>query len=144
MAEENKLPEGVTQEDVNNALYQKLFWIAVDASKNAYAPYSGFKVGAALLCADNTVYTGCNVENAAYPLGLCAEKNAICKAVSDGRKDFVAIAVAGSKTDDFSKPCLPCGACLQVMQEFCGDDFKLILSNGFTTLGELLPGKFEM
>ena len=144
MAEENKLPEGVTQEDVNNALYQKLFWIAVDASKNAYAPYSGFKVGAALLCADNTVYTGCNVENAAYPLGLCAEKNAICKAVSDGRKDFKVIAIAGSKDEDFTKPCFPCGACRQVMSEFCGEDFVIVLADRFTTLGHLLPGKFEL
>lgn len=136
--------EGTTPEQINEGFCKELFRIATEASKNAYAPYSGFKVGAALICSDNTVYTGCNVENAVYPLGLCAEKNAICKAVSDGRKDFVAIAVAGSKTDDFSKPCLPCGACLQVMQEFCGDDFKIILSNGFTTLGELLPGKFEM
>ena len=144
MAEENKLPEGVTEEDVNNALYKKLFWIAVDASKNAYAPYSGFKVGAALLCSDNSVYTGCNVENAVYPLGLCAEKNAICKAVSDGKKEFKAIAIAGSKDDDFTKPCFPCGACRQVMQEFCGDDFVIVLSDRWTTLEVLLPGKFEL
>ena len=144
MEETKNVMEGVTSEEMEHALYAKLFAIAAEASKKAYAPYSGFKVGAALLCSDNTVYTGCNVENAAYPLGLCAEKNAICKAVSDGRKDFVAIAIAGGKDDDMSAPCFPCGACRQVMKEFCDDDFLIILSDRTAKLGQLLPHNFKL
>ena len=144
MEENQKLPQGVTPEDAQNAVFKKLFWIAVDASKKAYAPYSGFKVGAALLCSDNTVYTGCNVENAAYPLGTCAEKNAICKAVSDGRTDFTAFAIAGSKDEDYSKPCYPCGSCRQVMSEFCDENFKVVVADGYIPLGELLPYNFKL
>ena len=89
--------------------------LALEARKNAYAPYSGFNVGAALLCADGTVFTGCNVENAAYGSTLCAERVALVKAVSEGhRNDFTTIAIAGSG-DDF---CWPCGSCRQMLFEF--------------------------
>ena len=88
---------------------------AIKASQNAYAPYSKYKVGAALLTADGTVYTGCNVENASYGLIVCAERIAAFKAVSEGHQKFSALALAaGTKTPGF-----PCGACLQVLAEFC-------------------------
>lgn len=127
-----------------NANYRQLFELAVKASENAHAPYSHFKVGAALLCKDGTVYTGCNIENGSYPLGNCAERTAIFKAVSEGRRHFEAIAIAGSNTDDMSEPCYPCGACRQVMAEFCDDDFKIILSNQILTLNEILPYRFKL
>ena len=127
-----------------NENYRTLFEKAVKASENAYAPYSGFKVGAALLCSDGTVYTGCNVENAAYPLGNCAERTAIFKAVSEGKREFEAVAIAGSADDDMSAPCYPCGACRQVMTEFCEEDFKIVLSDTILTLKELLPYTFKM
>lgn len=127
-----------------NENYKALFEQAVKASENAYAPYSKFKVGAALLCKDGTVYTGCNVENAAYPLGNCAERTAIFKAVSEGKREFEAVAIAGSNNDDMSQPCYPCGACRQVMAEFCGEDFKVVLSNKILTLKELLPYTFSL
>lgn len=127
-----------------NENYRTLFEKAVKASENAYAPYSGFKVGAALLCSDGTVYTGCNVENVAYPLGNCAERTAIFKAVSDGKREFEAVAIAGSSDDDMSVPCYPCGACRQVMAEFCNEDFKIVLSDSVLTLKELLPYTFKL
>ena len=124
--------------------YKKLFELAVKASENAYAPYSHFKVGASLLCKDGTVYTGCNVENGSYPLGNCAERTAFFKAISEGKREFEAIAIAGSSNDDTSEPCYPCGACRQVMAEFCDDNFKVILSNKILTLKELLPYTFKL
>ncbi len=127
-----------------NENYKTLFEKAVKASENSYSPYSKFRVGAALLCKDGTVYTGCNVENAAYPLGNCAERTAIFKAVSDGKREFEAIAIAGSSNDDMSAPCYPCGACRQVMAEFCDSNFKVILSDCVLTLGELLPYTFSL
>lgn len=87
---------------------------AVAMLDRAYVPYSRFPVGAALECADGTVFTGCNVENASYPAGLCAERNAMFHAVAEGHTDFVRIVVAG-RSDDF---CYPCGICRQVMKEF--------------------------
>lgn len=124
--------------------YINLFNVAVKASENSYSPYSNFKVGAAILCCDGTIYTGCNIENASYPLGNCAERTAIFKAVSEGKKDFEAIAIAGGSGNDMSKPCYPCGACRQVMSEFCKSDFKVILSDRILTLEELLPYSFEL
>lgn len=120
----------------------ELFEAAVRASENSYSGYSDFHVGAALLTADGCLYTGCNIENASYSLTMCAERTAIFKAVSDGNTKFQAIAVAGSSTDNFSKPCTPCGACLQVMAEFCGDDFKIVLADGSYTLADFLPKRF--
>ncbi len=124
--------------------YVKLFNTAVKAAENSYSPYSQFKVGTALLCKDGTIYTGCNIENASYPLGNCGERTAIFKAVSDGKRDFEAIAIAGSSSCDFSNPCYPCGACRQVMSEFCERDFKIVLSDRVLTLEELLPYSFKL
>ena len=99
----------------------KLTELAKKAMEQAYAPYSGYKVGAALLCADGTVYTGCNIENAAFSPTICAERVAFAKAVSEGHREFAAIAVCGGKDGVITGPFPPCGVCLQVMAEFCGE-----------------------
>ena len=109
----------------------------------AYVPYSHFPVGAALECRDGTVFTGCNVENAAYGSTICAERTAIVKAVSEGHRDFVRIAIAG-KSKDF---CVPCGSCRQVMMEF-SPEMEVICLNGAGesktfALHELLPYGFD-
>lgn len=125
---------------------EKLISMAVEAMGKAYAPYSGFQVGAALLCSDGTVYTGCNIENAAYSPTNCAERTAVFKAVSEGRRDFTAIAVCGGKNGKITNLCTPCGVCRQVLQEFCKDDFPVYLAHkdGYKalTLGDLLPYSF--
>lgn len=115
-----------------------LYIEAKKASKNAYAPYSHFKVGAALLAASGKIYTGCNVENSAFGSTICAERVAFVKAISCGEKNFEAIAVA-NESDTL---CPPCGECRQVMCEFCNDDFKIVLKDVSFTLGELLPESF--
>lgn len=97
---------------------RELLNMAFGAAENAYAPYSGFRVGAALECADGSVFLGCNVENAAYGSTICAERTAVLKAVSEGRREFVRMAVAAPAAEDY---CLPCGACLQVLREFSAD-----------------------
>ena len=119
---------------------------AVKAREMSYSPYSGFSVGAALLCADGTVYTGCNIENATFTPTVCAERTAFFKAVSDGKRDFAAIAITGGVHGETSPFCAPCGVCRQVMAEFCGKDFKVILGtkedlHAFT-LDEVLPFAF--
>lgn len=124
--------------------YEKLFDMAIEASKNSYSPYSNFKVGAAILCKNGKVYTGCNIENSSYPLGNCAERTAIFKAISEGERDFESIAIAGSKDNDFSNPCYPCGACRQVLSEFCSDDFKVVVAGKILNLKELLPYSFKL
>lgn len=121
----------------------ELFSMAVKAAENSYSPYSGFRVGAALLTADGRIFTGCNIENASFSLTNCAERTAVFKAVSEGVRDFKAIAVAGSSSGDFSKRCVPCGACLQVLREFCGDDFVIILSDGWFRLADFMPFSFS-
>ena len=121
---------------------EELYQEAVKASSKSYSTYSGFHVGAALLAEDGRVFTGCNIENASYSMTICAERTAIFKTVSEGCTSFSAIAVAGSSYDDFSAPCTPCGACLQVMSEFCGDDFVIVLSDGAHKLGDFLPKRF--
>ena len=120
-----------------------LLSMAKQASLNAYVPYSRFSVGAALECADGSVFTGCNVENAAYGSTICAERTAIVKAVSEGHRDFVRIAIAG-KSKDF---CVPCGSCRQVMMEF-SPEMEVICLNGAGesktfALRELLPYGFD-
>lgn len=126
--------------------------LAIKAMNNAYSPYSGVKVGAALLCADGSVYTGCNIENASYSATNCAERTAIFKAVSEGKRDFSAIAICGGRSIH-GEECLPtaeqfppCGVCRQVMREFCRDDFEIILVTSDKvysyTLSELLPVSF--
>ena len=127
-------------------LPNELCKLAMEAMGHAYAPYSGFQVGAALLCADGSVYQGCNIENAAYSPTNCAERTAIFKAVYDGHRDFTAIAVCGGKDGVIVGAFPPCGVCRQVMREFCGDDFRIYLVNdkGFetVTLAQLLPYGF--
>ena len=126
---------------------EKLIELAKEAMTHAYAPYSHFWVGAALLCADGTVYQGCNVENAAYGDCICAERNAFFKAVSEGKYDFTAIAVCGGKDGEISGGFPPCGVCRQVMREFCEDDFVIYMVNesGYEarTLAEILPFSFS-
>ncbi|WP_078552783.1 cytidine deaminase [Bacillus alkalicellulosilyticus] len=116
---------------------------AKKARKRAYVPYSKFKVGAALLTKDGDVFHGCNIENASYGLTNCAERTAIFKAISEGENEFQAIAVIA----DSPRPVPPCGACRQVLVEFCPPTMKVILSNleGIRkeiTVSELLPGAF--
>ena len=127
--------------------YEKLCDLAVEAMHHAYAPYSGYKVGAALLCKDGTVYQGCNIENAAFGPTNCAERTAFFKAIYDGHREFVAIAVCGGKDGVITGSFPPCGVCRQVMREFCGDDFKILMIHpqGYdaVTLSQLLPYSFR-
>ena len=116
---------------------------AVAMLDRAYCPYSHFPVGAAVECADGTVFTGCNIENAVYPVGTCAERTAIFKAVSEGRRDFVRIAIAG-RSEDY---CVPCGSYRQEMKEFA-PELEVICLNGkgeskTFALRELLPYGFD-
>jgi len=127
---------------------EKLIELAKQSMARAYAPYSGHKVGAALLCGDGAVYTGCNIENAAFSPTVCAERNAFFKAVSEGHRDFTAIAVCGGKDGVITGVFPPCGVCRQVMREFCGDDFLVYLpraggSYDTLTLAQLLPHSFS-
>ena len=125
---------------------EQLVVLAKDAMKKAYSPYSGYKVGAALLCKDGSVYTGCNVENASFSATNCAERTAFFKAVSEGKRKFSAIAICGGKGGNIEGSFPPCGVCRQVMREFCEDDFEihLLTNEGIQTytLGELLPMSF--
>ena len=127
--------------------YQELIKQAIEARKQSYCPYSGFAVGAALLCGDGTVYTGCNIENAGYSATNCAERTAFFKAVSEGQREFEAIAICGGKDGVIEGLFPPCGVCRQVMREFCGDDFLVYLAakDGIETyiLKELLPVSFR-
>ena len=120
---------------------------ALAAMKFAYVPYSGFTVGAALLTKSGKVYLGCNIENAAYGPSNCAERTAFFKAVSEGEREFAAIAVVGGKNGDASDIFPPCGVCRQVMQEFCGPEFPIYMGRGdgsyvAVRLDELLPYGF--
>ncbi len=124
----------------------ELIALAAEARKMAYAPYSGFRVGAALLGKSGKVYTGCNVENAAYTPTNCAERTAVFKAVSEGEREFSAIAIVGGKGDEVADFCAPCGVCRQVLAEFCGKDFPIVLgapeNYRVYTFEELLPFSF--
>ena len=129
---------------------RELVAAAIAARDMAYAPYSGFSVGAALLAENGTIYRGCNIENAAYSPSNCAERTAFFKAVSEGERRFAAIAIAGGSA---GKPvcdyCPPCGVCRQVMMEFCDpDQFRVLLPKSpdewkVLTLRELLPLGFS-
>ena len=127
---------------------EQLCELAKEAMLRSYSPYSGYKVGAALLCADGSVYQGCNIENAAFTPTVCAERTAIFKAIYDGHRDLSAIAVCGGKDGVISGLFPPCGVCRQVMREFCGSDFLvyLITPDGFEvrTLAQLLPDSFSL
>jgi len=127
--------------------HETLTSAAREATHCAHAPYSGYHVGAALLCTDRTIFTGCNVENATYGATICAEQVAVCKAVSEGYRDFAAIAIAARRGDEWLT-FTPCGICRQVLAEFCGVDM-LVLVCGETEvtkfrLGELLPEGFAL
>ena len=129
---------------------RELIEAAARARKMSYSPYSGFAVGAALLCEDGSVITGCNIENSAFSPTNCAERTAFFKAVSEGRRDFAKIAVVGGRAD-LATPeycCPPCGVCRQVMKEFCKPDFEIIMAKSgdeykIMTLSELLPASFD-
>lgn len=126
---------------------EQLVAMAKEAMMYAYSPYSEYKVGAALLCKDGSVYTGCNIENAGYSATNCAERTAFFKAVSEGKKDFEAIAICGGKEGVIDGVFPPCGVCRQVMREFCEDDFLIYLATKDEiktyTLKELLPVSFQ-
>ena len=122
----------------------ELIELAIETSKNAYVPYSHFPIGAVLVAKDGSVYTGCNIENASYPLTNCGERTAIFEAVSDGKREFTELIIYG-RTE---KPISPCGACRQVMVEFFEQDLKVTLvakdkSTVVMTVGELLPYSFS-
>ena len=117
------------------------------AMEKAYAPYSHFQVGAALLGADGKVYTGCNVENASFSPTICAERVAFGKAVSEGCREFVALAVCGGPKGEPDGVCTPCGVCRQVMSEFCTADFPVYMTDKTgeiktRSLAQLLPEGF--
>lgn len=128
----------------------ELIKLSLEARKFSYSPYSGFSVGAALLCNDGSVFTGCNIENSAFSPTNCAERTAFFKAVSEGKKDFLKIAVVGGESlkeipDNY---CPPCGICRQVMKEFCSSDFEIIIAKTpddykVMTLSEILPLSFD-
>ena len=128
--------------------YDDLAKLAVSMMEKAYAPYSGYKVGAALLTKNGKIYLGCNIENSAFSPTVCAERVAIFKAVSDGELEFSAIAVAGGKNGAMEGYFPPCGVCRQVMAEFCKEDFDIILCNksGYTVknFSEILPFSFGL
>ena len=121
---------------------------AKKAAENAYVPYSGYTVGAALLTKNGKVYTGCNIENAAYGPTNCAERTAFFKAISEGEREFSKIAIVGGKNLNFKDYFSPCGVCRQVMREFCDDAFTILLGKNdeeyiSLSLSELLPHSFS-
>ena len=121
---------------------------AIEAMNNSYSPYSNYKVGAALLTADEKIYTGCNIENVAFGPTVCAERTAFLKALSEGERMFSKIAVVGGKNGEVTGAFPPCGVCRQVMREFCGDDFEILIvreNNEFdkVLLKDLLPYSFK-
>ena len=129
---------------IANDVQQRLLDLAFEARDRAYAPYSHYRVGACLLCADGTTYQGCNIENAGFTATVCAERSAFFKAVYDGHRAFSAIAVVS----DGDTPGFPCGVCRQVMAEFCGDDFLIVTADKSRnvhcmTLDEALPHRFS-
>ena len=136
-------PAGAPSEEAMPALVQLLLATSREALRTAYCPYSHYPVGAALLTADGKIYSGCNVENACYPLGICAERTAIQKAVSEGHTKFRAIAISCKSQGSYA---IPCGACRQVLREFGKQwDIYLTKADGTyirKTLEELLPFSF--
>ncbi len=142
--------EGVKldMEKDGSAIPEKLVELAKEACGHAYAPYSKFQVGAALLCEDGSVYTGSNIENASYAPTNCAERTAIFTAFHEGERSFTAIAVVGGAHGAIEGICPPCGVCRQVLSEFCDPELKIYLgkSDGYEeyTLGEILPLSFSL
>lgn len=128
---------------------EQLLTLAKEARASAYAPYSGFSVGAALLARNGQVFLGCNVENASFTPTCCAERVAIFKAISEGVRKWDSIAVVGGTGSRTAPHCMPCGVCRQVISEFCGEDFSVILEGEDgspirLSLGELLPHRFSL
>lgn len=129
---------------------KELALTAIKMMDTAYVPYSGYRVGAALLTASGRVYTGCNIENASYTPTVCAERTAVFKAVSEGERDFALLAVAGGKDGQIADVFPPCGVCRQVLAEFCSPAMPIALvkdadgSCEMHTLGELLPLAFKL
>ena len=125
---------------------KELMAVAVKAREMSYSPYSNFRVGAALLGLSGKVYTGCNVENAGYTPTNCAERTALFKAISEGEREFLAIAIVGGLGDTLNDFCAPCGVCRQALSEFCDKDFRFILGNPneikVVTMEEILPYSF--
>ena len=132
-------------------IYDELIELAKSATEKSYSPYSGFCVGAALLCSDGKIFTGCNIENASFSPTVCAERVAFFKAISEGYKektDFKAIAIACKKDGEFTSFFPPCGVCRQVMLEFCEyEAFEIVLAtrgeNQIVRLFELVPHAFS-
>lgn len=127
---------------------KELIIAAFNAMEKAYAPYSGYKVGAALLCKNGKLFTGCNIENASYTPTVCAERTAFFKAVSEGEREFEKIAVVGGKDGNVTDTFMPCGVCRQVMTEFCKADFTVLVAKSADdycsfTLEQLLPHSFS-
>ncbi len=140
--------EQTTTIQLNESLIKEMIHVAIEQLANAYVPYSGFRVGAALLAKNGTIYTGCNIENAAYTPTNCAERTAFFKAVSEGVRQFDAICVVGGKDGVLTEYAAPCGVCRQVMMEFCNPDtFQIILAVSeenydVFTLRQILPQGF--
>jgi len=134
---------------VAESLIDELVKRAFGMRQYAYAPYSGFKVGAALLAKNGEIYGGCNIENAAYGPSNCAERTAFFKAISEGNREFAAIAIVGGPEEGVKDFCPPCGVCRQVMAEFCSpDEFYIILAKSIEekkifTLEQLFPESFK-
>lgn len=127
---------------------RQLIEISIAGLENSYAPYSKFRVSAALLCSDGSIYSGCNIENAAYSATVCAERTAFFNAVKEGKREFTAISVCGGQEGRITEYCAPCGVCRQVMREFCRpEEFLVILPKNVEdykvyTLAQLLPESF--
>lgn len=133
---------------MDKKLAEEMIELAIGQLQYSYTPYSGFKVGVALLTKDGKFYTGCNIENAAFTPTNCAERTAFFKAVSEGEREFRAICIVGGKDGVLTEYAAPCGVCRQVMMEFCDPEtFQIILATGkeqyeIFTLKELLPQGF--
>ncbi len=129
---------------MNDKRIQELLFLAEEARNRAYCPYSHYAVGAALLTGSGRIYQGCNIENAAYSPGVCAERTAFFQAIYDGEREFEAIAIIGSG----ETPSFPCGVCRQVMAEFCSGSFQIVTGNRdrsiviTKTLDQMLPNSF--
>ncbi|MBQ1545956.1 MAG: cytidine deaminase [Clostridia bacterium] len=125
---------------------EELTELAKKASENSYSPYSHFRVGAALECADGTVFTGCNVENSSYGATCCAERTALFSAAAKGYRKFTKIAIVGTSDGNFSEMTYPCGVCRQVLSEFCSGDFSVVVTDDSgvhcVKFSELFPHPF--
>ena len=134
--------------DISEEMESALISRAREMSSHAYAPYSRFRVGAAVLADSGRMYSGANVENASYPVGICAERNAIAQAVCSGERRLLAIALCGGKEGEQPGRCLPCGMCRQTMREFCDpEEFRVIVARSTSdykvySLDQLLPESF--